>query len=63
MTYDDTLTCSTCEETKPLTAFYKDGMRLNRATGKLEQHYRRDCKECYYKTRKQNKLAKQRRKR
>lgn len=38
--------CGTCGTKKPLNAFYKDGKDRQ---GKMR--YRRDCKECYKKTR------------
>lgn len=38
--------CGTCGELKPVEAFYKDGKDHNGNT-----RYRRDCKECYKKTR------------
>lgn len=38
--------CGTCGEKKPVECFYKDGKDH---TGKIK--YRRDCKECYKKTR------------
>ena len=38
--------CGTCGAKKPLDAFYKDGKDRH---GKMR--YRRDCKECYKKTR------------
>lgn len=39
-------TCGTCGETKPLSAFYKDGKDKE---GNVK--YRRDCKDCYRITR------------
>lgn len=45
----DTLThriCGSCNESKPLKDFYKDGKDTH---GKVR--YRRDCKDCYKKTR------------
>lgn len=38
--------CGTCGELKPVECFYKDGKDHN---GKIR--YRRDCRECYKKTR------------
>ena len=38
--------CGTCGELKPLSEFYKDGVNKN---GQVK--YRRDCKDCYKKTR------------
>lgn len=38
--------CGTCGELKPLDMFYKDGK-----DGQGNVRYRRDCKECYKKTR------------
>ena len=38
--------CGTCGELKPVSAFYKDGKYHN---GNIR--YRRDCRECYKKTR------------
>ena len=38
--------CGCCGELKPVQEFYKDGKDKN---GKIR--YRRDCKECYKKTR------------
>lgn len=38
--------CGTCGELKPVTEFYKDGKTKD---GKIK--YRRDCKECYKRTR------------
>ena len=38
--------CGTCGELKPVSAFYKDGKDRE---GK--PRYRRDCRECYKKTR------------
>jgi transcriptional regulator NrdR family protein len=34
--------CGTCNQLKPLSAFYRDGKDSN---GKIK--YRRDCKDCY----------------
>lgn len=39
-------TCGTCEETKEVSEFYRDG-----TDGEGNTKYRRDCKECYRKTR------------
>ena len=39
--------CGTCMEEKPLDQFYKDGKDKDGNT-----RYRRDCKECYRKSRK-----------
>lgn len=38
--------CGTCGELKPVECFYKDGKYSN---GKVR--YRRDCRDCYKKTR------------
>lgn len=38
--------CGTCQESKPLEAFYKDGK-----DGNGNVRYRRDCKDCYKVTR------------
>ena len=38
--------CGTCGELKPVEAFYKDGKDRD---GKIR--YRRDCRDCYKKTR------------
>lgn len=38
--------CGTCGELKPVEAFYRDGKDHR---GKIR--YRRDCRECYKKTR------------
>lgn len=38
--------CGTCGELKPVEAFYKDGKDSNGKT-----RYRRDCRDCYKKTR------------
>lgn len=38
--------CGTCGESKPVELFYRDGKDHN---GKIR--YRRDCKDCYKKTR------------
>ena len=38
--------CGTCNELRPLDAFYKDGKDSH---GKIR--YRRDCKDCYKKMR------------
>ena len=38
--------CGSCGELKPVDAFYKDGKDRD---GKIR--YRRDCRECYKKTR------------
>lgn len=38
--------CGSCGELKPVEAFYKDGKDRD---GKIR--YRRDCRECYKKTR------------
>ena len=38
--------CGTCGEKKPVECFYRDGKYNN---GKIR--YRRDCKDCYKKTR------------
>ena len=38
--------CGCCNESRPIEAFYKDGKDSN---GK--GRYRRDCKDCYKKTR------------
>lgn len=38
--------CGTCGELKPVEAFYKDGK-----DSKGNVKYRRDCRECYKKTR------------
>lgn len=38
--------CGTCGELKPVEMFYKDGKYSNGKT-----RYRRDCRECYKKTR------------
>lgn len=38
--------CGTCNQSKPVEEFYKDGKDSN---GKVR--YRRDCKDCYKKTR------------
>ena len=38
--------CGTCGELKPVSEFYKDGKDRN---GNVR--YRRDCKDCYKKTR------------
>lgn len=38
--------CGTCGEQKPVECFYRDGKDHN---GKIR--YRRDCKDCYKKTR------------
>lgn len=39
-------TCGTCGKLKPVQDFYKDGKDRNGNT-----RYRRDCRECYKKTR------------
>ena len=39
-------TCGVCGETKPLDQFYKDGK-----DSKGRVRYRRDCKDCYKRTR------------
>lgn len=41
--------CSCCGEMKPVSEFYKDGVR----NGKIR--YRRDCKKCYNDSRKATK--------
>lgn len=38
--------CGTCRELKPVSEFYKDGK-----DNKGNVRYRRDCKDCYKKTR------------
>lgn len=38
--------CGTCGESKPFDQFYKDGKD---SSGKIK--YRRDCKDCYKRTR------------
>lgn len=38
--------CGTCNELKPLSCFYKDGL-----DSQGNARYRRDCKDCYKKTR------------
>ena len=38
--------CGTCNELKPLSEFYKDGKD---SSGSVR--YRRDCKQCYKRTR------------
>lgn len=38
--------CGTCGKLKPVSEFYKDGKAKD---GKIK--YRRDCKDCYKKTR------------
>lgn len=38
--------CGTCGKLKPLTEFYKDGK-----SNLGKDRYRRDCKDCYKKTR------------
>lgn len=38
--------CGTCNKLKPLVDFYKDGTNPDGTT-----RYRRDCKDCYKKTR------------
>lgn len=38
--------CGTCGKLKPFKNFYKDGLDSNGNT-----RYRRDCKDCYKKTR------------
>lgn len=38
--------CGCCGELKPVSEFYKDGTYSNGTT-----RYRRDCRECYKKTR------------
>ena len=38
--------CGTCNELKPLSEFYKDGKDSS-----SNVRYRRDCKQCYKKTR------------
>lgn len=38
--------CGTCGKLKPVEAFYKDGKDRNGKT-----RYRRDCRECYKRTR------------
>lgn len=48
--------CGTCGQLKPVDEFYKDGKAPE---GKVR--YRRDCKECYKKTRMQEYKAKERR--
>lgn len=40
--------CGTCNELKPLAYFYKDGK-----DSQGNARYRRDCKDCYKKTRHQ----------
>lgn len=45
--------CGSCEETKDLTEFYKDGTDPEGIV-----RYRRDCKECYKITRMQSAKAK-----
>lgn len=45
--------CSTCEESKPVSEFYKDGTD---ADG--DPKYRRDCKDCYRVTRLKSRQAK-----
>lgn len=40
--------CGTCGQVKPLSDFYKDGTT---STGQTK--YRRDCKDCYKRTRMQ----------
>ena len=49
--------CGTCEKLKPVEDFYKDGK-----DGKGNMRYRRDCKECYKKTRYQEAKMKEGRK-
>lgn len=45
--------CSSCEESKPVSEFYKDG-----TNSEGEPRYRRDCKECYRVTRLKSRQAK-----
>ena len=49
--------CGTCNELKPVEDFYKDGKDNH---GNIK--YRRDCKECYKKTRYQEAKMKGRKK-
>lgn len=48
--------CGTCGQLKSVDNFYKDGK-----TPEGKVRYRRDCKECYKKTRMQEYKAKERR--
>lgn len=45
--------CSNCEETKPVSEFYKDGKDSDG-----NDKYRRDCKECYRVNRLRSRQAK-----
>lgn len=48
--------CGTCGQLKPVSDFYKDGRSSDGST-----RYRRDCKDCYKKTRiKEARLKKER---
>jgi hypothetical protein len=48
--------CGTCGTLKPITEFYRDGLDKNG-----NKRYRRDCKDCYKKTRVSEDALKQRR--
>lgn len=53
---DETRTCGNCQKSLPTTSFYRDG------SSKGVIKYRRDCKDCYRKSRLMGRRAKKRRK-